>query len=93
MNTSLTNNEPKLLVDLESGRVLRGDDSPIVSRRWADTHPFIVQQGQSLFVGPEAERRARARKHSEAERHFDAWEYEITDDVAGFLRLQRVERG
>lgn len=86
---SLIPTQPGLLVDLETGRVLRGDDHPIISRRMADSHPFIVEESGSLFVGPDAERRARARKHAQGERNLDAIEYAISDEVAGALRLTR----
>lgn len=94
MNTSLTNNEPKLLVDLETGRVLRGDEAPVVSRRYVDSHPFIElvegSRADTLFVGPDARRRKLARQRGEGEATLDAWEYEIQAEVAGSLRLQRV---
>lgn len=90
MRTSLTDAEPKLLVDLEDGRVVRGDDAPVISRRYADAHPFIEEVPGSLFVGPDARRRKLARQRQEGERHLDAREYLIQAEVAGSLRLQRV---
>lgn len=89
MNTSLKNREPQLLVDLEVGRVLRGDDHPVSSRRWVDTHPFIEQEGDTIFAGPDAARAARARKHGQPIAHLDVLEYAIESEVAGALRLTR----
>ena len=93
MNTSLTNNEPKLLVDLDTGRVLRGDDSPVVSERWLRAHPFIdtADGGRTYFAGPDATRAALASKRGEPIGHLDAWQYESTRQVAGAVHLQRVE--
>lgn len=89
MNTSLTNHEPKLLVDIDTGRVLRGDDHPIISRRYADSHPFIECTGRSLFAGPDAARAARTSRSGASVQHLDVYEYEIQDEVAGGLRLNR----
>lgn len=92
MNTSLTNHEPKLLVDYETGRVLRGDVEPIVSRRWLDSHPFVAMaHRRTYFVGPEAVRAANALERGETTRHLDAWRFDVVREVAGAVHLQRVE--
>lgn len=92
MNTSLTNNEPKLLVDIENGRILRGDAEPVVSERWLRSHPFIdtADGGRTYFVGPDATRAAVAASRQESIKHFDAWRYDVTREVAGAVHLQRV---
>lgn len=89
MNTSLANHEPKLLVCIESGRVLRGDDHPIISIRWANSHPFIERAGRTLFAGPDAARAVRVTASGGSVRHLNVYEYEISDEVAGGLRLTR----
>lgn len=84
--------EHKLLVDWETGRVLRGDDSPSISRRMTQNHPFIEVADDVLFVGPDARRRAIARQRGEGELGLGADEYEIRAEVDGVLQLQRVQR-
>lgn len=79
----------QLLVDIEHGRVLRGDDHPLISRRYADSHPFIEQDERTLFAGPEARRAAAAARRGETTKYLDVVEYEIEDEVAGTLRLNR----
>lgn len=89
MNTSLANRAPQLLVDLETGRVLRGDDAPVVSQRWLDSHTFIEQEGGTVFAGPDARRAAAARRRGESTAHLDVYEYEVHSVIAGFVHLQR----
>lgn len=81
--------EPKLLVCIESGRVLRGDDHPMISRRYADSHPFIEEVPGTIFAGPHARRAAECRRRGMSTRHLDVHEYEIHSEVAGGLRLTR----
>lgn len=87
----------KLLVDEETGRVLVADDVAYVSRRYCDTHSFIrlVQGGRAdtVFAGPDAGRRARARQSGEGESGLDAIEFTVTRAVAGTLSLRKVEDG
>lgn len=79
----------QLLVDIETGRVLRGDDHPSISRRYADSHPFIEEENGTLFAGPHARRAALCRRRGETIKHLDVYEYEIQDEVVGILRLNR----
>lgn len=87
--------EGKLLVDEESGRVLRADDFLVVSRRYCETHSFIrIVDGprmDTLFAGPEAGRRARARRSAEGEAGLDAIEFAVLREIGGTLHLQKVE--
>lgn len=93
--TTPTETSGKLLVDLETGRVLRADDQLVLTRRMAETHPFIetveTWEGDVLFAGPEAGRRAGARRRNEGEKHIDAIEFEIVAQVGDDLHLQKVE--
>lgn len=79
----------QLLVDIEHGRVLRGDDHPVISRRYADSHPFIEEADRTLFAGPDSRRAADAARRGETTQHLDVVEYEIQDEVGGALRLNR----
>lgn len=88
-----TLNEGKLLVDYETGRVLRGDDEVIVSERFLDSHPFVarVYQGGVYFVGPDCKRRALARQRGSGEVGLYAVEYEVHATIAGMVTLRKKE--
>lgn len=85
----------KLLVDEETGRVLRADDQLVVSRRYCETHSFIrIVDGpriDTIFAGPDAGRRARARRSNEGEEGLDAVEFSLLREIGGTLHLQKVE--
>lgn len=92
--------DSKLLVDIESGRVLRADDRVFVSARNIDAHPFMTWLGgkvgtderpDTVFAGPDAARRKLARSRGEGEEFLDAVEYEVHSVVAGIVELQKVE--
>jgi len=89
--------EGKLLVDYENGRVLRADDEVIVSERFLDSHPFAARplegctQGDTVFVGPDAKRRALARQSGNGENGLDAVEYEISVRIAEMLTMRKKE--
>lgn len=83
--------DSKLLVDIESGRVLRADDRVYVSERNIDAHPFVARDGGIVFAGPDAARRKLARQRGEGESFLDAVEYEVHSEVAGLVELQKVE--
>lgn len=72
-----------LLVDIEVGTVLEAPPSPVVSRRWAESHPFVELQGEYLIAGPDAARVAGGSGGT------DYNLYRIASDVAGVLRLER----
>lgn len=93
MNTSTVNCEGKLLVDIETGRVLRADDEITVTERYLHSHPFIYHVGldDTYFAGPDAQRRARARAAGEGELNLNAVEYTAVTRVAGAVTLQKVE--
>lgn len=96
-----TETSGKLLVDIETGRVLRADDRVFVSARNIDAHPFMawldlftgwVNDGSPVvFAGPDATRRRLARKRGEGETFLDAIEYEVLSIVDGVIELQKKE--
>ena len=52
----------KLLVDVETGRVLRCDDEVTVTLRYLESHPFIHEHFRTLgtwLAGPDADRHVR----------------------------------
>lgn len=74
----------RLLVDYETGRILRPDDMVVASFRFLDTHPYIHKstrddQPPTWFVGPDARRRALARSRGEGEEFLDAAEYTLLE--------------
>lgn len=90
----------KLLVDIETGRVLRADDRVHVSARNIDAHPFMTWldlvgphagRERVVFAGPDATRRRLARKRGEGETFLDAIEYEVMSIVDGTIELQKKE--
>lgn len=95
--------EGKLLVDIETGRVLRADDHLFVSARNIDAHPFMtwldhrasgtLEHADVVFAGPDAARRRLARKRGEGESHLDAVEYEVHSIIDGVVELQKREDG
>lgn len=96
MNTSIVNREGKLLVDYETGRVLRGDDEVVLSERVLLTHPFIwhcnvTGADEVYFAGPQAQHAARARAAASSTRNLDAVEYVVIRSEAGAVTLQKVE--
>lgn len=91
MNTSITNRQGMLLVDYETGRVLRADDEAVISEKVAFSHPFMWQNGPMWFAGPEAKRAARAHAAGVSTRRLDAVEYEMTRNSAGSMTLQKRE--
>lgn len=90
MNTSLKNREGQLLVDIENGKILRGDDRPTVSQRWLDSHPFIHRarsdEGKTQYlVGPDSELASRGITNGG-----DYYVYEVLVDAVAGITLQRV---
>lgn len=87
--------DQKLLVDIDTGRVLRADGRVFLSARNIDAHPFMtfrMKDGEgTVFAGPDAKRRALARQRGEGEGALDAVEYEVRSIVAGIVELQKVE--
>lgn len=88
----------RLLVDYETGRVLRPDDIVVASERFLETHPFIARsaredQPPTWFVGPDARRRALARGRGEGEDFLDAVEFTLLElgGGNGDLILLRAE--
>lgn len=91
-----TLNEGKLLVDYETGRVLRADDEVQVTLQFLDSHPFIAclardNYDRTYFVGPDARRRALARSRGEGEKLLDAVEYEVHQWTEPGLLLRKKE--
>jgi hypothetical protein len=91
MNTSTANRQGMLLVDYETGRVLRADDEVVISEKVAFSHPFMWQNGPTWFAGPEAKRAARAHAAGLSTRRLDTVEYEMTRNSAGSMTLQKRE--
>lgn len=96
MNTSIVNREGKLLVDIESGHVLRADDQVTCTERYLHSHPFIFHVKvhgleEVYFAGPDAQRAARGRAAGEPTRFLHAIEYVVLSRIAGAVTLQRVE--
>lgn len=96
MNTQLKSQVGRLLVDLESGRVLRSDDSVETTTRLIDVHPFMAQ-GYSVtnlryevFAGPDCRRAVEAVSRGTLAEELDVVRYEVVADVAGLLTLQKV---
>lgn len=93
MNTATR--EGKLLVDLETGRVLRADDQVTCTEQYLNSHPFIfhivVGETDAYFAGPDAFRRAKARASGTGEGRLRATEYEALSRVDGNVSLQKVE--
>lgn len=85
MNADITRRGPRLLVDIEHGTVLDAPPTDTVTRRWAESHPFIeIVDGGTLLAGPDAARAAGGAGGR------DLVEYEITHEAAGSLDLTRV---
>lgn len=93
MTTSITTG--KLLVDYETGRVLRADDETEVTPRFVESHPFIehraIRGDIVIFAGPDARRRMAARVNGEGERHLDAVEYELNQNGSPQWLLRKKE--
>lgn len=91
MITETINHEGRLLVDYETGRVLRGDDEVTLTERVLLTHPFIWHCDEVYFAGPQGQFAARARAAGASTRHYDAVEYAVVRSEAGIITLQKVE--
>lgn len=78
----------KLLLDPETGRVLRCDDQVTISQRLLDSHPFIVGTSAVYFAGPDAPRAAR--------KITNGGDYVVLERVSSCgddVVLQRIEEG
>lgn len=96
MITETVNREGKLLVDYETGRVLRGDDEVVLTTKVLHTHPYIwhcnvTGADEVYFAGPQAQRAARSRAAAQPTRYLDAVEYAVVRSEAGIVTLQKVE--
>jgi len=85
-----------LLVDYETGRVLRADDQATITQRVLDSHPFIescggVDEPIVVFAGPDARRAVDARRRGEPTTFHRVTEYEVHGELGGLLTLQKVE--
>jgi len=78
----------KLLLDDETGRVLRADDTLVVSQRYLDTHPYVASSrgSASYFIGPDAPAEVRGVSN-----RGDFLVFEPTQVVDGQVTLQKVE--
>lgn len=82
-----TTTVPKVLIDLETGRVLDGPPSAVTSRKYLESHPFveISEDAGTLYAGPDALKAQRGETNDG-----DYVEYVITREVDGFLHLERI---
>ncbi len=91
MNTDTVNRGyGKFLVDIEVGTVLRADDEVEISRRWLDSHPFVIPvgDGRRVLAGPDAELQAKTISNAG-----DFVTYDIAREVAGAVTLRRDRSG
>lgn len=86
MNTS-TVAQLQLVLDPETGVILKAPQNAQCSQNYASIHPNIVIEGARLFAGPDAERAAKAyRDGEESVGDFVVYEIQSTTDRVFNLR-------
>jgi hypothetical protein len=97
MRTGTVSKVGRLLVDLETGRVLRADDTVEITQRLIDTHPFmtsgysVTMLRHEVFAGPDCAAAVQAIQHGQSVDPFAVVRYEVVANVAGLLTVQKVE--
>ena len=81
----------KLLVDPETGRVLRADGEVMISRRALDSHPYIcriyVGDDWHYVAGPGA---YAAKRTGHLNPSGNDVQYRVVEDVAGLFTIHKV---